>query len=381
MASGVATPLERQFGRIAGVSEMTSSSRLGSTSVVLQFVLDRDINAAARDVQAAINAARGQLPPDLPGNPTYRKVNPADAPAMILSLTSDTVPRARLYDIASSVVAQRLSQVEGVGQVNVGGGALPAVRVELNPHAGEVRPRLRSGPNACSARRMRTGPRVRSSDATTTFEIGATDQLFKAADYEPLIVAYRNGAPIRLADLGERPGLGPGHPRHRAHERQAGGPAAGVPPDRRQHHRDGRPRQGVAAGVPRAAPRRGRSQRRHRPHDHHPRLGRRTSSARSCWPILLVVLVVFVFLRSRPHDHHSGHRRAAVAARHVRRDVLPRLQPRQPVADGVDDLDRLRRGRRDRGDRERQPSSGSRSDAARRPRCWAPRKSASRSSR
>ena len=133
MASGVATPLERQFGRIAGVSEMTSSSRLGSTSVVLQFVLDRDINAAARDVQASINAARGQLPPDLPGNPTYRKVNPADAPAMILSMTSDTVPRARLYDFASSVVAQRLSQIEGVGQVNVGGGALPAVRVELNP--------------------------------------------------------------------------------------------------------------------------------------------------------------------------------------------------------------------------------------------------------
>jgi multidrug efflux pump len=202
MASGVATPLERQFGRIAGVSEMTSSSRLGSTSVVLQFVLDRDINAAARDVQASINAARGQLPPDLPGNPTYRKVNPADAPAMILSMTSDTVPRARLYDFASSVVAQRLSQIEGVGQVNVGGGALPAVRVELNPRTlakynlgfDQVRTVL----GAANANR----PKGQVSDATTTFEIGATDQLMKAADYEPLIVAYRNGAPIRLADLG-----------------------------------------------------------------------------------------------------------------------------------------------------------------------------------
>ena len=202
MASGVATPLERQFGRIAGVSEMTSSSRLGSTSVVLQFVLDRDINAAARDVQASINAARGQLPPDLPGNPTYRKVNPADAPAMILSMTSDSVPRARLYDFASSVVAQRLSQIEGVGQVNVGGGALPAVRVELNPRTlakydlgfEQVRTVLA----AANANR----PKGQVSDATTTFEIGATDQLMKAADYEPLIVAYRNSAPIRLADLG-----------------------------------------------------------------------------------------------------------------------------------------------------------------------------------
>ena len=202
MASGVATPLERQFGRIAGVSEMTSSSRLGSTSVVLQFVLDRDINAAARDVQASINAARGQLPPDLPGNPTYRKVNPADAPAMILSMTSDTVPRARLYDFASSVVAQRLSQVEGVGQVNVGGGALPAVRVELNPRTlakydlgfDQVRGVL----DVANANR----PKGQVANATTTFEIGATDQLLKAADYEPLIVAYRNGAPVRLADLG-----------------------------------------------------------------------------------------------------------------------------------------------------------------------------------
>jgi multidrug efflux pump len=203
MASGVATPLERQFGRIAGVSEMTSSSRLGSTSVVLQFVLDRDINAAARDVQASINAARGQLPPDLPGNPTYRKVNPADAPALILSMTSDVVPRARMYDFASSVVAQRLSQIEGVGQVNVGGGALPAVRVELNPRTlakydlgfDQVRTVL----DVANANR----PKGQVSNATTTFEIGATDQLLKAADYEPLIVAYRNGAPIRLADLGD----------------------------------------------------------------------------------------------------------------------------------------------------------------------------------
>src|SRR5262249_9680667 len=133
MASSVAMPLERQFGRIAGITEMTSTSYLGSTSITLQFDLSRNIDAAARDVQAAINAARGQLPANLPSNPSYRKVNPADAPILILSLTSDTVDTGRMYDAASSILQQKLSQVEGVGQVTVGGSALPAVRVELNP--------------------------------------------------------------------------------------------------------------------------------------------------------------------------------------------------------------------------------------------------------
>src|SRR5437868_12902446 len=133
MASAVATPLERQFGRIAGITEMTSSSSIGSTSIVLQFDLNRNIDAAARDVQAAINAARGQLPANLPSNPSYKKVNPADAPILMLALTSDLVEKARMYDIASSVLQQKLSQVEGVGEVDVGGGALPAVRVDANP--------------------------------------------------------------------------------------------------------------------------------------------------------------------------------------------------------------------------------------------------------
>src|SRR5467141_1408257 len=133
MASAVATPLERQFGRIAGINQMTSTSQLGSTSVVLQFDLNRDINAAGRDVQAAINAARSQLPANLPSNPTYRKANPADAPVLILALTSETVDKGDIYDAASSVLQQKLSQTEGVGQVTVGGGALPAVRVQVNP--------------------------------------------------------------------------------------------------------------------------------------------------------------------------------------------------------------------------------------------------------
>ena len=130
MASSVATPLERQFGRIAGVTEMTSSSQLGATNITLQFDLNRNIDAAARDVQAAINAARGQLPANLPSNPTYRKVNPADAPVMILALTSDTLQVSTMYDAADSILAQKLAQVPGIGQVQVGGGAKPAVRID-----------------------------------------------------------------------------------------------------------------------------------------------------------------------------------------------------------------------------------------------------------
>src|ERR1700692_2400074 len=133
MASSVATPLERQFGHIAGVTEMTSASTLGNTSITIQFDLSRDIDGAARDVEAAINAARTYLPSNLPGNPTYRKVNPADAPIMILGLTSDKFGPARLYDQASTIIEQKLSQIQGVGQVSVGGGALPSVRVEVNP--------------------------------------------------------------------------------------------------------------------------------------------------------------------------------------------------------------------------------------------------------
>src|ERR1700735_4384903 len=133
MASSVATPLERQFGHIAGVTEMTSSSTLSSTSVTIQFDLSRDIDGAARDVEAAINAARTYLPANLPGNPTYRKVNPADSPIMILGLTSDKYGPDKLYDEASTVIQQKLSQIQGVGQVNVGGGALPSVRVDVNP--------------------------------------------------------------------------------------------------------------------------------------------------------------------------------------------------------------------------------------------------------
>jgi len=203
MASAVAMPLERQFGRIAGVTDMTSTSYLGSTGIVLQFDLNRNIDGAARDVQAAINAARGQLPSNLPNNPNYRKVNPADAPILILSLTSDTVDTARMYDAAASILQQKLSQIEGVGQVFVGGSSMPAVRVELNPtvlnNYGIGLDQVRAALGAANANR----PKGQLADATTTWEISTTDQLHKAEQYRPLIVAYRNSAPVRLSDVAD----------------------------------------------------------------------------------------------------------------------------------------------------------------------------------
>jgi multidrug efflux pump len=202
MASSVATPLERQFGRIASVTEMTSSSSFGSTSITLQFDLNRNIDAAARDVEAAINAARGYLPTNLPSNPTYRKSNPADSPIFMLALTSDVLSKSQMYDSADSIIEQKISQISGVGQVVVGGGALPGVRIELNPTQmnkygigfEEVRSVL-SGANANT-------PKGYFSDGHLTWEVGANDQIFHAVDYQPLIVAYRNGTAVRVSDIG-----------------------------------------------------------------------------------------------------------------------------------------------------------------------------------
>ncbi len=202
MATSVATPLERQLGRIAGVTEMTSVSNRGATSITLQFDLDRNINGAARDVQAAINAARSFLPPNLPNQPTYRKVNPSDAPVLIVSLTSDHVPASRMYDAASSIMMQKLSQVPGVGQVFVGGGALPAVRVDLNPTAlnryGIGLADVRGVLQQTSVNR----PRGQIVGEDRMWDIHTNDQLRKAADYMPVIVAYRSGAAVRLPDIG-----------------------------------------------------------------------------------------------------------------------------------------------------------------------------------
>src|SRR6266480_3228627 len=201
MASAVAAPLERQFAHIAGLSEMTSASYLGSTSITLQFDLNRNIDGAARDVQAAINAARANLPSNLPQNPTYRKVNPADAPITIVALTSDIYSRGQLYDAASTIMQQRLLQIEGVGQVNVGGGALPGVRVDINPTQLNNTGLTLEDVRAMLSQQNANIPKGQLSDGNTTADILANDQLLKAKDYEPLIVAYRNGAPVRLGDI------------------------------------------------------------------------------------------------------------------------------------------------------------------------------------
>src|SRR6267154_3552595 len=201
MASSVATPLERQFGRIAGVTQMTSSSTLGNTGIALQFDLSRDINAAARDVEAAINAARSQLPADMPSQPTYRKVNSADSPVLLLSLVSDTIPIPQIYDAANSVVAQKLSQVDGVGQVFVWGSSSPAVRVQVNPQQlnsygislEQVRKALQSSNSTLAKGAL--------SDKDRTFAVSDSDQLFKAYEYEPLIVGGHGGASVRLVDI------------------------------------------------------------------------------------------------------------------------------------------------------------------------------------
>ncbi|ENA1753828.1 multidrug efflux RND transporter permease subunit MdtC [Yersinia ruckeri] len=201
MASSVATPLERALGRIAGVNEMTSSSSLGSTRITLQFDLNRDINGAARDVQAALNAAQSLLPSGMPNRPTYRKVNPSDAPIMILTLTSDTYNQAQLYDLASTKLAQKIAQTAGVSDVSVGGSSLPAVRIELNPSAlfnqGVSLDAVRQSIAAANVRR----PQGSVEADRQRWQVQANDEIKTAAGYRPLIIHYNNGSPVRLSDV------------------------------------------------------------------------------------------------------------------------------------------------------------------------------------
>src|SRR5215471_3688972 len=194
MASAVTTPLERSFGRIAGISEMTSNSNTGNSQITIQFDLDRNIDAAARDVQAAINAARGQLPATLPNNPS-------DQPIMILALTSDIIERSRIYDVADSILDQKIAQIPGVGQVQIQGSSRPAVRVQINPTALTKYDigweQIQTTLTAANANR----PKGELFDGQHAWQLATTDQLFTAAEYRPLIVAYKNSSPIRLSDI------------------------------------------------------------------------------------------------------------------------------------------------------------------------------------
>jgi multidrug efflux pump len=203
MATSVATPLEKHLGQIAGVTEITSTSKLSSVRIVVQFDLNRNINGAARDVQAAIIASRTDLPSNLPSQPNYRIVNPADFPILIIALTSSTYSRGQMYDIASSVLQQTFSQVDGVGQVAVGGGSLPAVRVELNPD------KLNQYDISFNqvAQAIRTTnvnqPKGQLKDENHTLEIITNDQMYNAKSFQPVIVSYKNNAPIRLMDIAD----------------------------------------------------------------------------------------------------------------------------------------------------------------------------------
>ena len=203
MASSIATPLERQFGRIAGITEMTSSSTLGTTNITIVFDLSRDIDAAGRDVQAAINAAAGYLPANLPSKPNYKKINPADAPIMILTMVSDVYDKPHMYNVASSILAQKLAQVQGVGQVSVNGSSLPAVRVEVNPtllnNFGLGLEDVRTALAAANANR----PKGSITTVDKTISLNTTDQLFTADVYRSLIITFRNGAPVRVGDVAE----------------------------------------------------------------------------------------------------------------------------------------------------------------------------------
>jgi multidrug efflux pump len=203
MASSVATPLERQFGHIAGVTEMTSASSLGSTSVTIQFDLSRNIDGAARDVEAAISAARTYLPANLPGNPTYRKVNPADAPIMIIGLTSNKFDKGKLYDVASTVMSQKLSQIQGVGQVSVGGSSLPSVRVDVNPTQLNNYGLTLSNVQAVLSTQNSDLAKGQLTDGPVTADIIANDQISTAKDYKPIVIGYHNGAAVRLSDVAD----------------------------------------------------------------------------------------------------------------------------------------------------------------------------------
>jgi HAE1 family hydrophobic/amphiphilic exporter-1/multidrug efflux pump len=243
----VATPLERQFAQISGVSQMTSTSGLGTTSITLQFDLDRNIDAAAQDVQAAINAAGGQLPQDLPSPPTYRKVNPADSPIMILAVQSDTLPLTAVDDAADTILAQQMSQIPGIAQVNIGGEQKPAVRVQIDPAKiaalGISLEDVRSALGTATV----NAPKGSFDGPRQSFTIYANDQLLQADAYNDIIVAYRNGAPARIRDIGQAVS-GPENAKLAAWQNGRRILLIVFKQPRAKRHRDGRPGEG---GAPR----------------------------------------------------------------------------------------------------------------------------------
>ena len=347
MASSVAQPLERQFAQIPGVSQTTSSSGLGTTTVVVQFDLDRNIDAAANDIQAAINAASGQLPRDLPAPPTYRKVNPADSPILLLSVTSDALPLTEVDDNADTKLAQQISQISGVGQVSIGGEQKPAIRIQLDPAKLVAKNISLEDVRAQLAITTVNTPKGSIDGEVRSYTIYANDQLTVAEPWNDVIIAYRNGAPLRIRDIGQAV-AGPEDAKKAAWASGKRGvflivfkqPGANVieTVDR------------IKAQLPRlrdrhAAVHQGGDP--ERPHADHPRLagGRRVHLAADHRPGDRGDLHFPAHLLG---DRHPERHRAAVAARRLRAHVFDELQPRQHLADGPDDLGGLRRRRRHR---------------------------------
>ena len=348
----ITASLERQFGQIPGLTTMTSASSEGTSEITLQFDLGRSMDSAAQDVQAAINAAAGTLPVNLPYPPVYAKVNPADAPILTIALTSDLLPIATVSDAADTLLQPKLSEIDGVGRVTVQGGMRPAVRVRVDPARlaayGLAMEDIRTAVAAANVNGAKggfDGPRL-------AFALGANDQLVDADAYKNLVVAWRNGAPVRLSAVGSVIG---GVENDRVAARWNGTPAVVLDIQRQpganivqtvQLLKQALPklRQAIPSGI------------------HLNIVTDRTETIRASvqdvqrtllMSVALVVAVIFLFLRSPRATFIPGDRAAAVADRHLRRDALARLRARQPVADGADHRDRLRRGRRDRHDRER----------------------------
>ena len=355
MASSVATPLERQFGHIAGVTQMTSSSTLGITSVTLQFDLSRDVDGAARDVEAAINAARTYLPANLPSNPTYRKINSAVAPMMVLSLTSDVYDTGTLYDTASSIIEQKISQLQGVGQVQVVGSSLPAVRIDLNPS--QLNSYGIGTQNVAQTLSVQNSnrPKGQISDQFTTADIKANDQISKAKDYAPLVIGSSKGKVVRLSDVAN------------VYDsvqtlRSAGyvnGKASVILlvyrlPNANVIETADRVKKelpSIRASIPAG--------------DQLGIVNDLTTTIRASvndvertlvLSIVLVIAVVFVFLRSPGATLIPRCGRDCLAHRYVRRNVSLRVYARQPFVNGAHGVDRFCRRRRDRCNGEHYPA-------------------------
>ena len=362
-ATAITAPLERQFGQMPGLNQMTSSSSDGASLITLQFVLDLDIDVAEQEVQAAINAAGTYLPADLPNPPIYSKTNPADAPILTLALTSTALPLSAVEDLADTRLALRLSQLAGVGLVSISGGQKPAVRIQANPTLlssyGLTLESLRTAVAASNVNQAKGS----FDGAHQAYTIGANDQLLSSSQYGPLVVAYVNGAPVRLSDvatvtdsvenlrqaawMNDRPAVIVEHPA----------------PAWRQHHCRRGPDQGAPAAARDVAAGFGADDDPDRSHHDDPRLGDRRRAradadrrARRAGHLPLPAHV--------RGDGDSERGRAALPRRHVRGDVSPRLQPQQPDADGAHHLDGLRRRRRDRDDREHRALHRSRRGAS-----------------